>query len=363
MIRKILCLMLSVCMLLTLSVPARAAGKDAIKPYAEKLIQYYLHHQEAADDVIWDILQQMAEIDPKQAQTWKNIMDSWSWVNSKMPVYENALPEGLPEDDSLCIVVMGYGLKEDGSMKEELVDRLVVALASAVSYPNAWVLVTGGQTGQVDGVTEAGQMAKWLKNKGLDESRLILEKASLSTTANAVNVHKLLVNGYPQVKNVAVITSDYHLSWSCAMFTTVFHYKSGYEGLRHLELVAGAVCDTGGTFDSLATQAWGISAITGVSFDEKEVPDLYYVDRPTEPAVVPEEETEAEYSWFWHPKPKQENGQAEEASAEPPAEKKRSVGPVVVLVILAAAAYVLTPKKPKKKNRRQKPKMNWDLEE
>lgn len=364
MIRKILCVLLSLFLLASLLIPARAAGKDAIKPYAEKLISYYLHHQEAAEDVIWDILQQMAQIDPQQAETWENIMDSWSWVNSEMPVYRNALPEGLPQDDSLCIVVMGYGLEEDGSMKEELIDRLVVALASALNYPNAWVLVTGGQTSQAAGVTEAGQMASWLKSKGLDENRLILEEASLSTTANAVNVHKLLVNGYPQVKKVAVITSDYHLSWSCAMFTTVFHYKSGYEGIRPLELVGGAVCDTGGTADTLTTQAWGVSAITGISFDENEVPQLYHVDRPPEPATVPPEETEAEeHGWFWNPRSRQEAEAAPEAPPETPAEEKRPIVPAVLLVILAAAAYVLTPKKPKKKNRRQRPKMNWDVEE
>ena len=88
-------------------------------------------------------------------------MFDWSWINSDMPVYEDILPDGLAMDDSLCIVVMGFGLNEDGSIRPELEKRLTVALRSAVKYPNAWILVTGGQTGAAEGVTEAGQMAAY----------------------------------------------------------------------------------------------------------------------------------------------------------------------------------------------------------
>ena len=79
----------------------------------------------------------------------------------------------------LCIVIMGYDLRDDGSMKEELIDRLVVGLSSALKYPNAYVAVTGGATSDVPGVTEAGQMAQWLMERGLQsfqggDQRLLL---------------------------------------------------------------------------------------------------------------------------------------------------------------------------------------------
>lgn len=361
--RKLLCIILVLSMLAVLPVSAGASDKETLELYAQSLIRYYYHHQDRAEDQIWDILQQMKTLDPEKAAVWEGIMADWSRVNSDLPLGEGVLPDGLPEDDSLCIVVLGYALREDGNMQEELVDRLVVALASAIKYPNAWVLVSGGQTSPVKGVTEAGRMAAWLKNKGLSEDRLILETASLSTTANAVNAYKMLNSSYPQVNTIALVTSDYHLSWSGAMFTTVSHYKSGYSGGRYLELAAAAVCDTGAELDSIATQAWGVSTITGIPFDENSpAPELYSVDRPTEPATEPAEPQEMKKEgihFFWE-KP---GGNTAEETPEEAQEATKSPVPILMLALLAVAAYILTPKKPSKRRRRQRPKMNWDGEE
>lgn len=356
MTRKIISALLALCVLVSLALPAAAAEKSEIAPYAQRLIQYYRHYQDAAEDNIWDILQQMKEIDPDQAAVWEGIMGDWSWIHSEMPVYEKVLPDGLPEDDSLCIVVMGYGLNEDGTMKEELIDRLVVALASALKYPNALVAVTGGETSSVEGVTEAGQMAVWLQQKGLDTSRVIMEAQSLSTTANAVNVYKLLNSSYPQVDSIALVTSDYHLAWSCTMFTAVSRYKSGYEGGRYLELVGSAVSTTGQSVDTLNSEAWGISLVAGLTYDENAAaPELYAVDRPAEPEIELTEAPEAtDQTVASAPAAVQEETEEEETTAAFPWK-------LLLVLLIAAAAYVLTPKKPKKKNRRQRPKLDLDV--
>lgn len=359
MLKKLTSVLLVLCLLLSLPVTTHAATKKAVKPYAEKLIQYYYHHQDAAVDVIWDILNQMAQVDADQAAVWENIMEDWAWVNHGMPIAENVLPDGLPEDDSLCIVVLGFGLAEDGSMKEELIDRLVVALSSALKYPNAWIAVTGGQTSQVEGVTEAGQMSAWLQEKGIDKSRILVEKQSLSTTANAVNVYKLLNRSCPQVDSIAVISSDYHITWGSAMFAAVSNYKFGYEAGNPIDVLAAAVCDTGTEYDSMAQQAWGVSAITGVGFDENaKAPELYYVERPTEPETVPTEpeETREERHWFWE-KPQQAQ-EAQTVQTEEQGNKKSLVLPVTLGVVVLAAVYLLTPKKPRKK--REKPEFKWE---
>lgn len=355
MCRKAVSLLVLLCLVLTLTLPARAAKAE---DYASELISYYYHHQDAAEDVIWDILNQMAQVDADQAAVWKNIMADWAWVNSGMPVSENVLPDGLPEDESLCIVVLGFGLAEDGSMKEELIDRLVVALSSALKYPNAWIAVTGGQTSNIPGITEAGQMAAWLQKKGVEKNRILVENQSLSTTANAVNVYKLLNKSYPQVDTIAVVTSDYHLAWGSALFTAVSNYNFGYHAGNPIDVVAGAACDTGMTADTLLQQAWGISQITGVPFAEHAAaPALYPVDRPPETTeAAPEEEKPASH-WkpFWDPAPAQPQPQAEQAAEEP--EPK---WPVYLLLPLAAAAiYVFCiPKKPRKK--REKPQWKWE---
>lgn len=357
--KKMCTLLLVLCFCVSLILPVSASETGNLESYCVELIQYYLHHQEKAGDVIWDITRQMKELDRKQGAVWEKLMFDWSWINSDMPIYEDALPEGLPEDDSLCIVVMGFGLNADGSIRPELKNRLEVALAFAGKYPKAYVLVTGGQTGAVDGVTEAGQMAAWLQKQGLSKSRIIQEAQSLSTTANAVNSYKLLNRSYPQIDSIAVVTSDYHIAQSCAMFAAVSNYQSGYKGGKSLELVGNAVCDTGFEEDSLLAQAWGISLIMGIPFDEKaKAPELYHVEIPveiyTEPA--PTEETMPDLSVSEQPVPELE---------EPVSESKwKSLERWILVcagVVTLVIFWIITPKKPKKRNRREKPKMNWDV--
>lgn len=249
-----------------LLLPVQAAGTEDMEDYVQRMLQYYLTYQEDADAEIEVLLDYLSGVDAKQGQMWRSIMQDWSYNNSQMKLHKGILPEGLPQDDSLCIVIMGYGLNQDGSMKEELIDRLVVGLSSALKYPNAYVAVTGGATSGKKDVTEAGQMARWLRNRGISNDRLIVETKAYSTTENAKNVHKILMKQYPQVENIAVVTSDYHLRQSCTMFTTMNHYAVA-GGARELKLVGNAYNATRKSVDTLHSQAWGISLITGIPFD------------------------------------------------------------------------------------------------
>lgn len=357
--KSLLCILLALCLMLSVPVKVHASELGQAEPYAVSMIQYYLHHQEAATDVIWDLTQKMKAVDEKQAAVWEKLMFDWAWINADMPVYENALADGLPQDDSLCIVVMGFGLKEDGSIQPELEDRLVVALTSAIKYPNAYVLVTGGQTGAAEGVTEAGQMAAWLKDKGLEEHRILQDPNSLSTTANAVNCYKLLTSSYPQVDSIAIVTSDYHIAQSCALFSAVSSHRSGYKGGKSLELVGNAVCDTGLQEDSLLTQAWGISLIFGIPFEENtRAPELYPVEIPVEVYTEPPETEPPVPGW-----PDLTGAPAE--TEEPDSQEKWQIIEWAALAAAGGVALVIfflfMPKKPKKRNHRERPKMNWDV--
>lgn len=272
--RKFLSLFL-VCLCLTLPLTANAADED-LEDYIQRMIQYYLTYREDAQEEIDVLLEHISESDPAQGRMWRSIMDSWDYNHSRLQVDSGMLSDGLAQDDSLCIVIMGYGLNRNGSMKEELIDRLVVGLSSALKYPNAYVAVTGGATSDVKGVTEAGQMARWLMERGISEDRLIVERKALSTTENARNVHKILLDSYPQVTDIAVVTSDYHVRQSCTMFTTMCHYASGAKDARELKVVGCAANDTGRSWDTLSTEAWGISLITGVPYEArpKTLPEL-----------------------------------------------------------------------------------------
>lgn len=318
--RKLVCLAGVLLLLLALPLSVAAETENA-EPYIQRMIRYYLHYQEKAEREIAGQLERIAAIDPDQADVWEKIMGSWAWANSEMEVNEGVLPDGLPEDDSLCIVVLGFGLNPNGSMKPELIDRLQVALASSQKYPNAYVLCTGGETAyDTPGVSEAGEMGAWLLSNGIDAGRLILEDRSLSTTENARNTHALLTNAYPQVKSLALITSDYHIRWGCAMFTTVSHYAA-YQGGRPLEIVGNAFCATDTPdVDSLSTQASGIGIITGIRLDNMTAPALYLPEETTAPQTLPAE-TEA-------------------VPAVPPAEPEEEASDAILPILLLAAAVL-----------------------
>lgn len=207
--RLVLILTVLLSLLLTLARPAAASTEtDVIK----QLLAYYCHYQEAAETDITRLLEQLEEIDPRSAEAWRQILDTWRWSVEDLEVSWDVLPDGLPQDDSLCIVVMGFQLNYGGAMDPELISRLEVALASAEKYPNAFIACTGGGTAPSNPyVTEAGQMAAWLEEHGIDPERIIVENRSISTEENAMFTYQILSKDYPQVNSIALVSSHYHL--------------------------------------------------------------------------------------------------------------------------------------------------------
>lgn len=252
-----------VCALLVAAVAApRTRAAESVVPHVQKMLLHYKNHQDLSAEPLQDALDRIANIDPKAGSLWQKVMASWDRCN-KMEIPADVLPDGLPEDESLCIVVLGYELNRDGSMKQELIDRLETALRSAEKYPNAYVAVTGGGTALDSDMTEAEAMAAWLRRKGVSKDRLIVETRSLSTTYNAVNTYAMLVRGYPEVKGIAIITSDYHVPWGAAMFQTVCDYTEVY-GKTVIPVIACAANTTTTTMNTMAFQMNGIRTITGI---------------------------------------------------------------------------------------------------
>ena len=157
----------------------------------------------------------LAAIDPALGEKWARIMDLWE---TEVTVNET-LPAGLPEDDSLCLVALGFQLNPDGTMRDELVERLNVLLAASKQYPNALIVCTGGGTAADEPTaTEAGRMAEWLISQGVDSSRVIVENHSLTTAQNAVYTFDILAEKYPQVRQIAIVSSDYHIATGVLLF-------------------------------------------------------------------------------------------------------------------------------------------------
>lgn len=245
--------------------PAGEATASTVAAYAQKLVLYYRYYQEDAGVEIHELLADLEKLDPDEGAKWKRIMIDWSWCNTEMQVKPDVLPDGLPEDDSLCIVVLGYELYPHGSMKPELVDRLEVALASAKKYPQAYIAVTGGGTAACANVTEAGAMAKWLIEQGIDQKRIIIENHSINTTGNAQNTYKLLEESYPEINSIAIVTSDYHITWGSVLFQAASDCAEA-EGKRPIRVIASACCATETTLDTIASQACGICDIAGIPY-------------------------------------------------------------------------------------------------
>ena len=146
------------------------------------MISYYSTYQSTAKTDIQRLVEKLKALNSTKGEEWEKIMKYGDYVNTDM----NVNVDGLPNDDSLCITVLGVALNDDGTMKDELVGRLQTALASAQKYPNAYVAVTGGGTAKNNpNATEADQMEAWIIANGLDENRLIVENKSKSTVQNA----------------------------------------------------------------------------------------------------------------------------------------------------------------------------------
>ena len=274
-IKKFLSLALCVILVLSAVPTVHAENEAAVEPYARQMLQYYLNYQDNARTDIARLVQEMGTIDAAQAEAWESIMSYWSQAHSDTFLNNNVLPDGLPEDNSLCIVVLGYALQSDGGMQNELVQRLKVALASAEKYPNAYILCTGGGSNK----TEAEQMARWLKKQGISEDRIIIEKKAKSTIENAKYGCAMLYKDYPQVTTLAVVTSDYHIYRSCLYFNTQSALDAYKLDTKPMKVVAAATCVINPKAPTdVDTQVEGMCILTGLEAFNLTRPNLSRLD-------------------------------------------------------------------------------------
>ena len=184
------------------------------------LVYTYRHLGASGWPQVEETLTRLKAVDPKLGELWDGIMRKWAYVSEELVVTPDVLPDGLPQDDSLCIAVMGYQLLPDGSMAAELLRRCEIGLSLAEKYPNAFLATTGGGTSPLNKeVTEAETMAEWFLQHGIAADRLIVENRSLTTGQNAKNTCAILVDQYPQVKEIAVVSSSYHIPQCELLFT------------------------------------------------------------------------------------------------------------------------------------------------
>ena len=238
--------------------------KGAVTPYA--LLQVFRRQGSLAKDEIEADLADLREQDPALGELWTEIFDKMFYVNQCTEVNEGAVPSGLPQDDSLGIMVFGFCLKPDGSMAEELVARCEAALSCAQAYPNACIFVTGGPTAVYDRrTTEAGAMAQWFVEHGVSEERIYAEERSLSTVDNAVYLNEILIGECPQVDSLLIVSSSYHVPL-CSLLMEEMALLEAYErGSAPYAVVSELGCPAEESMDCkdpslLAEYVWCLAA-------------------------------------------------------------------------------------------------------
>jgi uncharacterized SAM-binding protein YcdF (DUF218 family) len=100
------------------------------------------------------------------------------------PAISHSAPAAAAKDFSKpAIVILGYGLNPDGTMRTILRRRVLTGLAVAQFFPQSPIIVTGGNP--QNGKTEAGQMRSMLRFLGVPDDRIIVEDKANSTVQNA----------------------------------------------------------------------------------------------------------------------------------------------------------------------------------
>lgn len=237
-----------------------------------QLIGYYSDYQEDAQTDIDRVLTELKAVDSKKGEAWEKIMNYWSQVNQENFTNVGTVPTNLPHDQSVAIVILGFALNNDGTMKDELIGRLQTGLNIAKAYPNAYVVVTGGGTAKDNpNVTEGGLMGDWLLEQGLEPSRLIVENRAPDTVGNAKNTYEILKSKYTSVENVVLVTSDYHVPRGCILYYTKFVLEGLENNKEPLTIISNSGYKTGSKgYESIKLQAMGISQMAGI--DPRKVP-------------------------------------------------------------------------------------------
>ena len=251
-------------------------GKETVSESSliENMVIYYASYGDEAEQKNAELLNQLRSVNPDSAARWESILTLWKSVGQGVEIHEGILPDGLPDTDELCVVVLGFQLNPDGSMRDELIERLNVAQACAEKYPNALIVCTGGGTAAENkSATEAGKMAEHLIAHGVAAERIIVEDRSQTTAQNAIYTYEILAEKYPLVHQIAIISSDYHIATGTLLFGAQAILTAEKAGNEQFTVVSNAAYAAPSGSLSTMFQAGALIELSG---DTKTAYDIYY---------------------------------------------------------------------------------------
>lgn len=158
------------------------------------------------------VLERLRVIHPERTRTYADKFSRIEEILREAPKEEPNL--SIPTNACHAIVVLGAGLEAGGVMKPKLIDRLERGWLLAQIYPEAPMIVTGGNAR--DGVTEAYVMSAWFLDRGLERERLRLEDQARDTVGNAMLSCRILQT--LGVTHATVVSSASHIQRALADF-------------------------------------------------------------------------------------------------------------------------------------------------
>ena len=133
-----------------------------------------------------------------------------------------------------AIVILGYALKDDGSMTLTLEERLRLGLELAKLNPESKMILCGGMA--KSGIFESHIMKTWLIGNGVATGKIFLEDKSKDTVGNSV--YSTLILKKLKIKNVTVITNASHMRRALSVFVeecTVENLNISFSNLVYLD--------------------------------------------------------------------------------------------------------------------------------
>ena len=116
-------------------------------------------------------------------------------------------------------------------------------------------------------------MAEWLVAQGLSADRVIVEDRSLTTAQNAIYTFDLLEARYPQVTQLAIISSDYHIATGTLLFGAEAALRAEEAGMEAVQVVSNAAWPAPSGSLSPMFQAGALIELSG---DAETAFDIYY---------------------------------------------------------------------------------------
>ncbi|WP_036527607.1 YdcF family protein [Nocardia sp. CNY236] len=156
-----------------------------------------------------DSMLRLQAVDPGLAQRTREVLVA---IRAAVGTLPNPLP--TLAGGHTGIVVLGYGLLPDGSLRPELENRLTAAWVQSIAAPQSPIVVTGGNPR--NGITEAEAMRAWLTAHGVAATRIHVESRAGSTVQNALFTTQLLRD--IGATSAVVVTSPNHIRRAVADF-------------------------------------------------------------------------------------------------------------------------------------------------